>query len=180
MKALQISSFLSFRNLTRETGTWQPIYILASTFMRFVKKKKSILKTCNVYFKFSKDLLHLNTTLSIWTFIFVFCNSCRCQLMYVLNMFLIHLVEFGVLQRYNNQYLFLIHQLKDQREKFPASFFRNTRPVGKSESFINAREIMEFFRFKAGDYLIVPSTFEPNEASSFLLTVYSKTEAVIE
>ncbi|XP_051723019.1 calpain-14 [Ctenopharyngodon idella] len=70
--------------------------------------------------------------------------------------------------------------LKDQREKFPASFFRNTRPVGKSESFINAREIMEFFRFKAGDYLIVPSTFEPNEASSFLLTVYSKTEAVIE
>ncbi|XP_067223518.1 calpain-1 catalytic subunit-like [Chanodichthys erythropterus] len=70
--------------------------------------------------------------------------------------------------------------LKDQREKFPASFFRNTRLVGKNESYINAREIMEFFRFKAGDYVIVPSTFKPNEASSFLLTVYSKTEAVIE
>lgn len=70
--------------------------------------------------------------------------------------------------------------LKDQREKFPASFFRNTRLVGTNEAFINAREIMEFFRFKAGEYLIVPSTFQPNEASSFLLTVYSKTEAVIE
>ncbi|ROL48531.1 Calpain-14 [Anabarilius grahami] len=75
---------------------------------------------------------------------------------------------------------FNIYELKDQREKFPASFFRNNRLVGKNESYINAREIMEFFRFKAGDYLIVPSTFQPNEASSFLLTVYSKTEAVIE
>ncbi|KAK9960223.1 hypothetical protein ABG768_010298 [Culter alburnus] len=75
---------------------------------------------------------------------------------------------------------FNIYELKDQREKFPASFFRNTRLVGKNESYINAREIMEFFRFKAGDYVIVPSTFKPNEASSFLLTVYSKTKAVIE
>lgn len=70
--------------------------------------------------------------------------------------------------------------LKDQKEKFPASFFRNVRVVGKNESFLNAREVMEFFRFKAGDYLIVPSTFQPNEASSFLLTVYSKTETIIE
>ncbi|XP_050989872.1 calpain-1 catalytic subunit [Labeo rohita] len=69
--------------------------------------------------------------------------------------------------------------LKDRREKFPASFFK-TNPIGKTKSFLNAREVMEFFRFKAGEYLIVPSTFQPNEAASFLLTVYSKTEAVIE
>ncbi|XP_073682927.1 calpain-1 catalytic subunit-like [Garra rufa] len=70
--------------------------------------------------------------------------------------------------------------LKDQREKFPASFFRNARLVGRNESYINAREIMELFPFKAGEYLIVPSTFQPNEAASFLLTVYSKTKASIE
>uniref|UniRef100_A0A8C1G7X8 Zgc:136872 n=1 Tax=Cyprinus carpio TaxID=7962 RepID=A0A8C1G7X8_CYPCA len=70
--------------------------------------------------------------------------------------------------------------LKDQSGKFPASFFRNARLAGKNESYINAREIIEFFRFKAGEYLIVPSTFKPNEAASFLLTVYSKTEAIIE
>ncbi|XP_067223032.1 calpain-1 catalytic subunit-like [Chanodichthys erythropterus] len=63
--------------------------------------------------------------------------------------------------------------LKDRKEKFPASFFK-TNPVGKTKSYNNAQEIMEFFRFKAGDYVIVPSTFKPNEASSFLLTVYSK------
>ncbi|KAF4101859.1 hypothetical protein G5714_016659 [Onychostoma macrolepis] len=68
--------------------------------------------------------------------------------------------------------------LKVRREKFPASFFR-TNPTGKTKTFLNAREVMEFFRFKAGEYLIVPS-FQPNEAASFLLTVYSKTEAIIE
>ncbi|XP_059377132.1 calpain-1 catalytic subunit-like [Carassius carassius] len=69
--------------------------------------------------------------------------------------------------------------LKDRREKYSASFFK-TNPIGKIKTFLNAREVMEFFRFKAGEYLIVPSTFKPNEAASFLLTVYSKTEAIIE
>ncbi|XP_026142177.1 calpain-14-like [Carassius auratus] len=69
--------------------------------------------------------------------------------------------------------------LKDQREKYSASFFK-TNPIGKIKTFLNAREVMEFFRFKAGEYLIVPSTFKPNEAASFLLTVYSKTQAIIE
>ncbi|XP_052436671.1 calpain-14-like [Carassius gibelio] len=69
--------------------------------------------------------------------------------------------------------------LKDQREKYSASFFK-TNPIGKIQTFLNAREVMEFFRFKAGEYLIVPSTFKPYEAASFLLTVYSKTQAIIE
>uniref|UniRef100_A0A8C1DNL5 Zgc:136872 n=1 Tax=Cyprinus carpio carpio TaxID=630221 RepID=A0A8C1DNL5_CYPCA len=74
---------------------------------------------------------------------------------------------------------FNIYELKNQREKYPASFFK-TNPIGKTKTFLNAREVMEFFRFKAGEYLIVPSTFLPNEAASFLLTVYSKTETIIE
>ncbi|TRY92476.1 hypothetical protein DNTS_028183 [Danionella cerebrum] len=69
--------------------------------------------------------------------------------------------------------------LKDQQDKFPSSFFK-INPIGKSKSFLNAREVMEFFRLKAGDYLIVPSTFNPNEASSFILNVYSKTETIIQ
>uniref|UniRef100_A0A673I5S6 Zgc:136872 n=1 Tax=Sinocyclocheilus rhinocerous TaxID=307959 RepID=A0A673I5S6_9TELE len=72
---------------------------------------------------------------------------------------------------------FNIYELKDRREKFPASFFK-TNPIGKTKTFLNAREVMEFFRFKAGEYLIVPSTFLPSKAASFLLTVYSKTEMI--
>ncbi|TRY92480.1 hypothetical protein DNTS_028185 [Danionella cerebrum] len=75
---------------------------------------------------------------------------------------------------------FNIFQVKDIKEKFPASFFRNAQLVGKNKSFINSREVMEFFRLKAGNYLIVPSTFKPNEASSFALTVYTKMETIIQ
>ncbi|KAI7804255.1 calpain-14 [Triplophysa rosa] len=70
--------------------------------------------------------------------------------------------------------------LKDLREKLPASFFNTARPVGHVKNFLNAREVTEFFRLKAGDYVVVPSTFQPNEASSFILSIYSKTEARIK
>nr|XP_055029050.1 calpain-14 [Misgurnus anguillicaudatus] len=66
--------------------------------------------------------------------------------------------------------------LKDLREKIPAPFFKTNPPVGYTKNFPNAREVTEFFRLNAGDYIIVPSTYSPNEASAFILTVYSKTE----
>lgn len=41
---------------------------------------------------------------------------------------------------------------------------------------MNAREVTEFLLLKPGEYLIVPSTYSPNETASFILTIYSKTE----
>ncbi|KAK7904863.1 hypothetical protein WMY93_017470 [Mugilogobius chulae] len=49
--------------------------------------------------------------------------------------------------------------------KFPASFFTTNQPVAQTKRYMNARE-----------YLIVPSTFNPNETASFLLTIISKAE----
>uniref|UniRef100_A0A3B3DGF2 Calpain catalytic domain-containing protein n=1 Tax=Oryzias melastigma TaxID=30732 RepID=A0A3B3DGF2_ORYME len=65
---------------------------------------------------------------------------------------------------------------KAQVGKFPASFFSTHRPVAQTKIFMNAREVMEFIRLKPGEYLIVPSTFKPNESASFLLTIHSKIE----
>lgn len=42
---------------------------------------------------------------------------------------------------------------------------------------MNAREVMEFFMLKPGEYLIVPSTFNRNETASFILIIHSKAEA---
>ncbi|KAF6717942.1 Calpain-1 catalytic subunit [Oryzias melastigma] len=67
-------------------------------------------------------------------------------------------------------------QYKAQVGKFPASFFSTHRPVAQTKIFMNAREVMEFIRLKPGEYLIVPSTFKPNESASFLLTIHSKIE----
>ncbi|RVE67655.1 hypothetical protein OJAV_G00104950 [Oryzias javanicus] len=47
-----------------------------------------------------------------------------------------------------------------QKGKFPAPFFRRNRTVSA----------------KPGEYLIVPSTFNPNETASFILTIISKAE----
>ncbi|XP_070699002.1 calpain-1 catalytic subunit-like [Pempheris klunzingeri] len=60
--------------------------------------------------------------------------------------------------------------------KFPASFFSRNKPVAQTKTYMNAREVMEFTMLEPGEYLIVPSTFSPNETASFILTILSKAE----
>ncbi|XP_044229867.1 calpain-1 catalytic subunit-like [Thunnus albacares] len=67
-------------------------------------------------------------------------------------------------------------EYKAQKGKFPASFFSSNRPVAQTKTYMNAREVMEFFTLKPGEYLIVPSTFNANETASFILTILSKAE----
>ncbi|KAM4724501.1 calpain-2 catalytic subunit-like [Anableps anableps] len=70
-------------------------------------------------------------------------------------------------------------EYKALRGKFPASFFARNKPVAQISSYTNAREVMELMSLKPGEYLIVPSTFSPNETASFILTILSKTETHI-
>uniref|UniRef100_A0A3B5M044 Calpain catalytic domain-containing protein n=1 Tax=Xiphophorus couchianus TaxID=32473 RepID=A0A3B5M044_9TELE len=62
------------------------------------------------------------------------------------------------------------------RGKFPAHFFSTNKPVAQLENYPNAREVMQLLSLKPGEFLIVPSTYSPNETASFILTVLSKTE----
>ncbi|KAG9330789.1 hypothetical protein JZ751_022069 [Albula glossodonta] len=64
--------------------------------------------------------------------------------------------------------------MQKQRGKFPASFFNHTKPVSKTKAHINSREVMKLSCLKPGEYLIVPSTYKPNEAASFILAILSK------
>lgn len=70
------------------------------------------------------------------------------------------------------------HQYKEATGKFPASFFRR-HPAVQSQ-LINSREVMKLLYLKPGDYVIVPSTFNPNETASFIITVLSKVEAHLQ
>uniref|UniRef100_A0A3Q1GWG2 Calpain-A-like n=1 Tax=Acanthochromis polyacanthus TaxID=80966 RepID=A0A3Q1GWG2_9TELE len=67
-------------------------------------------------------------------------------------------------------------EYRAHRGKFPASFFDRNRAVAQTKTYLNAREVMEFVTLKPGEYLIVPSTFNPNETASFILTILSKAE----
>uniref|UniRef100_A0A3Q3W3T0 Calpain catalytic domain-containing protein n=1 Tax=Mola mola TaxID=94237 RepID=A0A3Q3W3T0_MOLML len=69
---------------------------------------------------------------------------------------------------------FAVFEVTDQ---FPASFFNSHAPVAQTKTYMNAREVMEFFMLKPAEYLVVPSTFSVNKTGSFLLTIMFKGEA---
>ncbi len=62
-------------------------------------------------------------------------------------------------------------------EKLPAKFFNRRRSVVDSGNFIDTRNVMKFFKLEPGEYLIVPSTFNPNECAKFMLSIFTKTES---
>lgn len=71
-------------------------------------------------------------------------------------------------------------QYKSHSGKFPDTFFKRNAAVAQSKTHVNAREVMELLALKPGEYLIVPSTFKPNETASYLLTILSKAETHIQ
>ncbi|XP_072503838.1 calpain-2 catalytic subunit [Notamacropus eugenii] len=54
------------------------------------------------------------------------------------------------------------------------NFFLTTRARERSDTFINLREVLNRFKLPAGEYVIVPSTFEPHKNGDFCLRVFSE------
>lgn len=72
---------------------------------------------------------------------------------------------------------FAIYRLTDQDlylKPQKLNFFKYNASVARSPSFINLREISCRFKLLPGHYLIVPSTFEPNEEGEFLIRTFSE------
>ncbi|KAM8833172.1 calpain-1 catalytic subunit-like [Synchiropus picturatus] len=68
---------------------------------------------------------------------------------------------------------------KMAKGKFSPSFFAQNVPIFQLSPYLNARGVMHLLSVKPGDYLIVPSTFSPNETASFILTILTKAEILV-
>ncbi|KAI1886369.1 hypothetical protein AGOR_G00213310 [Albula goreensis] len=57
------------------------------------------------------------------------------------------------------------------------TFFLRNASAARSETFINMREVCNRFCLPPGEYLILPSTFEPNKNGDFVVRVFSEKQA---
>ncbi|XP_063775087.1 calpain-2 catalytic subunit-like [Pseudophryne corroboree] len=57
------------------------------------------------------------------------------------------------------------------------NFFLRNKAKDRSDTFINLREVLNRFRLPPGEYIIVPSTFEPNKVGDFCVRVFSEKNA---
>ena len=58
------------------------------------------------------------------------------------------------------------------------SFFENNEPVRPSigtDDYSNTREVICRYKLKAGAYLVIPSTYDPDLNADFLLRIYAWT-----
>lgn len=66
-------------------------------------------------------------------------------------------------------------QFQGQRDvHLDKNFFQTHAQTARSETFINLREVCSRFKLPPGEYLIVPSTFEPNLNGDFCIRVFSE------
>lgn len=73
---------------------------------------------------------------------------------------------------------FVIYNVnEDTLEQKPVfrSFFETNASVARSPAFVNMRETSSRFKLTPGHYLVVPSTYEPNEEAEFMIRIFSET-----
>ena len=58
--------------------------------------------------------------------------------------------------------------------KIAKEFFLYNKSTARSATFINSREITGRFSLPPGEYVVVPSTFNPGDQGEFILRLYAE------
>ncbi|XP_039769877.1 calpain-3 isoform X5 [Ornithorhynchus anatinus] len=65
-------------------------------------------------------------------------------------------------------------EMQGNKEHLQKDFFLYNASRARSKTYINMREVSERFRLPPGEYVIVPSTYEPHQEGEFILRVFSE------
>nr|XP_021504472.1 calpain-9 isoform X2 [Meriones unguiculatus] len=73
---------------------------------------------------------------------------------------------------------YAIYQCPDKDGHLGRDFFKYHASLARSKTFINLREVSGRFQLPPGDYILIPSTFEPHQEANFCLRIFSEKRAV--
>ncbi|XP_028295055.1 calpain-3b isoform X2 [Gouania willdenowi] len=71
-------------------------------------------------------------------------------------------------------------EMQEQNQHLQKDFFLYTASKAKCKTYINLREVTERFRLPPGEYVIIPTTFEPHQEGEFILRVFSENQNISE
>ncbi|KAK2490635.1 hypothetical protein MC885_019319 [Smutsia gigantea] len=74
---------------------------------------------------------------------------------------------------------YAIYQCPGKDEHLNRDFFRYHASQARSRTFINLREVSDRFKLPPGEYILIPSTFEPHQEADFCLRIFSEKKAFI-
>ncbi|KAM6176578.1 calpain-9 isoform 3-T3 [Erethizon dorsatum] len=73
---------------------------------------------------------------------------------------------------------YAIYQSPEEHGHLSRDFFRYHASLARSKTFINLREVSDRFQLPPGEYILVPSTFEPHQEADFCLRIFSEKKAI--
>uniref|UniRef100_A0A8C4Z4L1 Calpain 9 n=1 Tax=Gadus morhua TaxID=8049 RepID=A0A8C4Z4L1_GADMO len=69
---------------------------------------------------------------------------------------------------------FAVYEAPDDVDQLGKDFFRYNGSKARSRTYVNVREVSERFTLPPGNYLVVPTTFQPHHEADFLIRVFSE------
>uniref|UniRef100_A0A8C2IAR4 Calpain-3 n=1 Tax=Cyprinus carpio TaxID=7962 RepID=A0A8C2IAR4_CYPCA len=64
---------------------------------------------------------------------------------------------------------FSIYEMHGNKQHMQKEFFMSSTSKARSRAYINLREVTQRFRLSRGEYVIIPSTYEPHQEGEFIL-----------
>uniref|UniRef100_UPI00398E71E5 LOW QUALITY PROTEIN: calpain-3-like n=1 Tax=Pristiophorus japonicus TaxID=55135 RepID=UPI00398E71E5 len=71
-------------------------------------------------------------------------------------------------------------EMQGNKQHLPKDFFLYQVSKCRSKSYINLREVSQRFSLPPGEYIIVPSTYDPHQEGEFVLRVFSEKQNMSE